>query len=79
MTVAVGVTSDARTIPQFSQTSSPGETGCLQFGQKVAPLPLIDGEAAEDAVGAVTPGAAAKRGCRTAPQFSQISSVGATG
>ena len=68
------------TIPHCSQISSAGPIGALQFGQKVALL--TTGILLLTAVDILVE-AATKAGMliveRTAPQFSQISSAGATG
>jgi hypothetical protein len=69
------VVTEVRTIPQWSQTSSAEFTDCLQFGQRPGLLAVgveaIGGGTLEAAVnvGGVTIGE------RTAPQFSQMSSI----
>jgi len=67
-----------RTIPQWSQTSSAEFTGCLQFGHRLGP-PAVGFETAdEDTLGAAANVGDAMVDESTAPQFSQMSSVGAT-
>jgi hypothetical protein len=68
----------ASTTPHCSQISSPGEIGFWQFGQTVTLLAGA-GELAGVGAAAFTRTGSAPRDERTAPQFSQISSVGATG